>query len=133
DGAQRLDEEGEAKKGVQRADGERRDGDDQHALRAEEDAADAYGLTRERRVELVGNRPEERELRILEQHRDADRGDQRPQLVAALTQRRKHRRVYREPEQRAAAERGEDRQQIGGRIREAEELGGEPRDREVGG
>src|SRR5205814_1292922 len=88
---------------------------------------DAQGLAREGRVELVRYRPEERELRVLEQYRHADRRDQGPQLVAAIAQRREHRRVHRQPEQRARAERGEHRQQVGAGVRQSEDLGGEPR------
>src|SRR5207302_2711648 len=61
--SQRLTEEREAHEAVERGDRRGRHRDHQHALPAEEDPPDAEGLAREGRVELVRDRPEERELR----------------------------------------------------------------------
>ena len=125
--AQRLAEEGEAQKGVERRD---RGGRHQHhddALLREEDAADADRLASERRIELVGDRSEKSELPVLEQHRDADRRDQGPQLVAALAQRGEHRGVDERSEYRADAERHHDGQQVAGGVGQPERLGGEAR------
>ena len=58
-----------------------------------------------RRLERVGDRPEQASIAFCSMHRDADGGDQRQQLVALAAQRREDRRVDQPAEHGADDER----------------------------